>query len=339
MKIGLIVATAGLVAGGAYVAFRGRPDGLPRPGVNSVAAEEPAALAPAPAAEGDEGEAKPGPKPGKTQQEVYPEGTFDKPAFTKGKPIPKSELGSAVYHTVPPDINNDGWPDLLLVHGGTPTGGPRQLYISNKTANPFDGVAPIILPGNPRLFCVGRTDRTENVWKFQMHWHVCAGVAIANGCLFLPANDLGLFYCFKLDAPGCTSPAIMDGKVEGEFRRSGDPLGPAGSPAIVGESYLYGMTHEEMVSVVLEVKLADSALVKRTFPAGLCIGAPSRRGVLHHDGREPVRAGRAQRGRGTMTRGGSSRILTPRRSAPILCRRKPVARGLHRGEGRGQEEG
>jgi outer membrane protein assembly factor BamB len=53
--------------------------------------------------------------------------------------------------------------------------------------------------GESRHMSVGRIDRTETAWEFQLAGRACAGSAVAHGCIYTPSNGDGLLFCFEHD--------------------------------------------------------------------------------------------------------------------------------------------
>lgn len=53
--------------------------------------------------------------------------------------------------------------------------------------------------GESRRLSVGRIDRSETVWEWQLAGRACPGSAVADGCIFTPSNGDGLLYCFEPD--------------------------------------------------------------------------------------------------------------------------------------------
>lgn len=53
--------------------------------------------------------------------------------------------------------------------------------------------------GEVRRVTVGRMDRTEVVWEFQLAGRACPGSAIVDGNIFTPSGGDGLMYCFEHD--------------------------------------------------------------------------------------------------------------------------------------------
>lgn len=56
--------------------------------------------------------------------------------------------------------------------------------------------------GESRRLSVGRVDRAETAWEFQLAGRACPGSAVSNGCIFTPSNGDGLLYCFEPDDGG-----------------------------------------------------------------------------------------------------------------------------------------
>jgi len=131
-------------------------------------------------------------KTGKLVWQSEGTGIFAGAVSAKGVALRTYGSPASVYDlaTGKPIAGKDGKP-VTFGRGGS-TGCSPVIIVNDEWGIQHSG-------GERRRVTVGRIDRTENVWEFQLAGRACPGSAVADGCIFTPSGGDGLVYCFEPD--------------------------------------------------------------------------------------------------------------------------------------------
>ncbi|MBA4388118.1 MAG: hypothetical protein C0404_09065, partial [Verrucomicrobia bacterium] len=126
------------------------------------------------------------------ETDVKGKGVFGSAVSSNGVALRTYGSPAAVYDiaTGKPLTGQDGKP-VTFGRGGS-TGCSALIIVNGEWGIQHSG-------GETRRLSIGRIDRTESVWDWQLAGRACPGSAVADGCIYTPSGGDGLLFCFEPD--------------------------------------------------------------------------------------------------------------------------------------------